>query len=205
VDRKQSALRFCLLLLGLLWGCGGKADAPSRPEIRRPPAAWQASVPLRKWDYIVLHHSASETGSVESIDAEHRTRRDASGNLWRGIGYHFVVGNGHGAPDGEIESTFRWKDQSAGAHAGDATYNQRGIGICLIGNCENEPPTARQVESLRSLVGYLKAEFGIEANGVLRHGDLKATACPGKLFPASQIAQTPAWTAEAIANTRRPD
>ena len=67
---------------------------------------------LRDWDYIVLHHTASESGSVASIHEEHLRRKDKNGNAWLGIGYHFVIGNGSGMDDGEIEPTFRFGNSS---------------------------------------------------------------------------------------------
>jgi hypothetical protein len=154
--------------------------------------AWPADVPLKEWRYIVLHHTASTSGSVASIHAEHQQRKDGEGNPWRGIGYHFVIGNGNGMADGAIEATFRWQDQSSGAHAGVGLYNDYGIGICLVGNFEDSPPTARQLESVKRLVGALKATCHIDTSGVIRHGDVKATECPGKLFPFGEVAATPA-------------
>jgi N-acetyl-anhydromuramyl-L-alanine amidase AmpD len=138
---------------------------------------------LREWKYIVLHHTATETGSVESIDTAHKLRKDASGNPWRGIGYHFLIGNGRGMKDGEVAATFRWKDQTDGAHAGNAQYNSQGIGICLVGNFDDEPPTPAQMKSLRDLMTTLRGECRIGIAEIVRHTDIKATACPGKRFP----------------------
>lgn len=154
--------------------------------------AWPADVPLKEWRYIVLHHTASGSGSVDSIHAEHQQRKDSDGNNWRGIGYHFVIGNGDGMGDGAIEPTFRWHDQSSGAHAGVGLYNEFGVGICLIGNFDETPPTPRQIASAKRLVAALKGTCHIETVGVVRHGDVKATACPGKLFPFDEVAATPA-------------
>ena len=138
---------------------------------------------LREWKFVVVHHTATEAGSVESIDAAHKLRRDADGKPWRGIGYHFLVGNGHGMQDGEVAATFRWKDQIDGAHAGNLEYNTHGIGICLVGNFDEEPPTPAQIAALRKLIDRLRKDCGIETKGVIRHTDIKATACPGKKFP----------------------
>lgn len=147
------------------------------------PATWiEHTAPSHSWQYVVLHHSAAEAGSVESIDADHRTRKDASGIPWRGIGYHFVIGNGHGMPDGQVRSTFRWRDQTSGAHAGEARYNAEGIGICLIGNFQSDRPTEKQLESLAQLLTQLQGEWQIPDDRVITHGQVKATACPGKQF-----------------------
>ncbi|MGD9645231.1 MAG: N-acetylmuramoyl-L-alanine amidase [Pirellulales bacterium] len=153
------------------------------PANENLPAAWRPDEPPRAWKQIVIHHSASAAGSVASIDAEHRRRVDADGQPWLGIGYHFVIGNGNGMSDAEIEPTFRWLEQLPGAHAGVADANATGIGICLIGNFDDAPPTPRQLDAAVRLTRALAAEYDIAPTDIRRHGDLKATACPGREFP----------------------
>lgn len=101
----------------------------SLPFIHHP-----AKSPLKPWKYLVLHHTATTSGDVESIHQSHLKNKDRSGNRWLGIGYHFVIGNGDGMPDGEIAPTFRWHQQLPGAHAGNKEFNDCGIGIVLVGN-----------------------------------------------------------------------
>lgn len=150
---------------------------------------WSPERPPRDWKYILVHHSATEVGSLEAIDLAHRQRLDADGNPWRGIGYHFVIGNGHGMRDGEIQATFRWDEQLAGAHAGHGEYNQHGIGICLIGNFEESPPTESQMRSMSLLIQWLKKEYSLPPDGLVRHQDVRSTACPGRLFPWEELSQ----------------
>lgn len=169
---------------------------PSRPSgLTMNP--WKPTVTERDWKHIVIHHTASSGGSVASIDESHRNRKDKAGNPWLGIGYHFVIGNGQGMGDGEIEPTFRWKQQMHGAHAGVEDYNQHGIGIVLVGNFEKEPPSPAQLAAVKRLVGVLKADYGINSDHVVGHGSVKATACPGKYFPLAEVTQsliTPSFT-----------
>lgn len=141
----------------------------------------------RDWDCIVLHHSATSGGSVEAIDAVHRRQRDSAGKPWLGIGYHFVVGNGHSMADGEVQPTFRWRQQLAGAHAGRRQQNEHGIGICLVGNFDEAPPTERQLAALGDLLQALSDRYSISRTSVLRHQDVHATQCPGRLFPWEQV------------------
>ena len=122
---------------------------------------WQPSVAESSWEFLVLHHSATLHGSVASIDSNHKSRIDSAGNHWLGIGYHFVIGNGNGMPDGKVEATFRWKQQIHGAHSGHAVFNSKGIGICLIGNFEDAPPTKKQLFALRQLVKNLGGRYQI--------------------------------------------
>lgn len=163
------------------------AGEPSTAALRSLLAAWPIEGDVRPWKYVVFHHSATESGSVASLDAAHRQRRDAEGRPWRGIGYHFVIGNGRGLGDGTIAATFRWREQSEGAHAGIAEFNQWGIGICLVGDLDQAPPTRRQKEAARGLVRLLQQAFGLRDQAVCRHGDLKATACPGAYFSLAEI------------------
>jgi hypothetical protein len=153
---------------------------------------WKPSAAPRDWKHIVIHHTATGTGSVESIHAAHLKNKDKSGNPWLGIGYHFVIGNGEGMADGAIEPTFRWRTQIQGAHAGSANkdFNERGIGICLVGNFEKSPPTPAQKRSVKLLVQTLRQEYRIPATEVVGHKDIRAssTECPGKLFPMAEVA-----------------
>jgi len=150
--------------------------------------SWKPFAPPRDWRYIVLHHSGTEGGSVESIDAVHRQRTDERGQPWLGIGYHFVVGNGEEMTDGEIATTFRWHEQLPGAHAGDSAHNARGIGVCVIGDCDAAPPTERQTAALKRLVATLAERYQISPAAIVPHSDLKATACPGRHFPLAEVA-----------------
>ena len=165
-----------------------------RPTL--PPAdssrSTKPATPVRNWKYIVIHHTASSQGNVESIHEAHLQRRDKSGKPWLGIGYHFVIGNGNGMTDGAYEETFRWRQQMHGAHAGVAgapEYNEHGIGLVLVGNFENSPPTPAQLVTVKRLVARLSVEHGISSENIIGHSNVKATACPGKLFPLAEISQ----------------
>ena len=172
-------------------------SAPIDPIMSSNP--WKPDGELRDWNYIVLHHTASTSGSVESIHEEHLKRKDKAGNHWLGIGYHFVIGNGDGMDDGAIEPTFRWRQQLQGAHAGVADYNQHGIGIVLIGHFDKSSPTEAQPLAVKKLVGPLKREYGIGSGSVIGHGDVKATECPGKHFPMAEVRDSIAMRIEQAA------
>ncbi len=160
---------------------------PDVPRLAANDNPWRPKKTPRDWKHLVVHHTAANSGSVESIHEQHLKNKDKDGNPWLGIGYHFVIGNGHGMDDGAVEPTFRWKQQLAGAHAGVAEYNQRGIGIVLIGNFEKTAPTAAQLKSVKDLLSILAREYQIDADHVIGHGDVKATECPGRLFPMKEV------------------
>ena len=132
----------------------------------------------RPWRYIVIHHSASESDNADTINTEHINRG------WKGIGYHFVIDNGNGGPDGGVEETFRWTQQTEGAHTGrtpDNEYNRFGIGICLVGNFTHHMPSRRQMDSLDRLVRALVKKYHIPPENVIGHRDAPGahTECPG--------------------------
>lgn len=134
---------------------------------------------IRDWKYIVIHHSATASGSAAEFDKFHRERK-----RWEnGLGYHFVIGNGNGSADGQIEIGSRWINQIDGAHAGVKEYNQYGIGICLIGNFNESYPTPAQMSSLFALIEYFQKRCRITSRGIITHKHIKGTDCPGKNFP----------------------
>lgn len=121
-------------------------------------------------DMIVLHHANATNCTVEDIHRWHLA------NGWSGFGYHYFVNkNGlifKGRPDDTI-----------GSHA--KGFNSTSIGICFEGNFEKEMPTQAQIEAGLELVEYLKIKYNI--NNIKGHGELMATACPGKLFDIAKF------------------
>jgi len=148
---------------------------------------WEPPVRSRAWRYIVIHHTATLDGDVESIDAVHRRRTDGQGRPWLGIGYHFVIGNGRPMADGQVAATFRWTEQLHGAHAGDRLHNEEGIGVCLVGDFEQSPPSQRQMAAAARLVQALAPRYGIPPANILPHSRVAATECPGRLFPWDEL------------------
>jgi N-acetylmuramoyl-L-alanine amidase len=155
--------------------------------IRRPGDLTNPRVEMGRWHYIVLHHSGESSGGYASIDRFHREEKH-----WDECGYHFVIGNGSESGDGEIEVGGRWQKQKHGAHThppGHTEYNDEGVGICLVGNFNEAPPTPKQIEACRRLVAYLQARCGVSATGVMTHGDAEGakTDCPGRYFPYDRL------------------
>jgi N-acetylmuramoyl-L-alanine amidase len=137
--------------------------------------------PARPWEFIVIHHSATSTGSAETFDAAHRAR-----GMINGLAYHFVIDNGtEGTEDGFIETGPRWIKQMHGGHCRQAYINEHGIGICLVGNFSNGQPTVNQLDSLALLIRGLQDQFRIPDDNILGHGEVigEFSECPGREFP----------------------
>jgi N-acetyl-anhydromuramyl-L-alanine amidase AmpD len=148
-------------------------------EINRFPAG------EREWKYIVIHHSATLTGSLASMERDHIERRG-----WDGVGYHFIIRSAATNEGGKVEIASRWTKQQAGAHAGDAEYNEHGIGICLVGNFDVRRPGEAQYRALVILVEAMQYRFGIPDRRVFLHREIRRTECPGKHFPSARFRTT---------------
>jgi hypothetical protein len=160
---------------------GGRSARPTGTASGDP--EWGVAL-KREWRGILIHHSATPDGNMARFDKNHREI-----NGWLGIGYDFLICNGDGNPDGLVETTFRWKQQIQGAHAGVGLkeYNDHWVGICLVGNFDETKPTPKQLASLRRLVRYLQARCGIPDENVRFHRDVRDTDCPGRKFPAHEF------------------
>jgi len=156
---------------------------PKTPEESFPPGWLPPSDVEKKWTAIVIHHSATENGDAAIFDRMHREE-----NHWDGIGYDFVIGNGTDSMDGQIEVTFRWRKQIAGAHCGGTPgnwANEDAVGICLVGNFDYTVPTAQQMRSLAKLVQFLQRRYDISNTRIYGHKNTpggRVTECPGRRF-----------------------
>ena len=129
-----------------------------------------------KWRYITLHHSATSEGNAEAFDRNHRRR--GMGGLF----YHFVIGNGTGSLDGEVEVGWRWIRQVEVERKGD-------IQICLVGDFNQQNVSPAQFTVLVKLIKVLTQQYSIPLNHIRKHKDLvgKITECPGREFPFYRI------------------
>lgn len=174
-------------------------SSPVSPKVTSKinvPRDWMIAGAARPWRWIVIHHSATPNGSVAAFDRMHKQKG------WDECGYHFVIGNGDGAGDGQIEVGPRWPKQKWGAHAKtpDNKYNEFGIGICLVGNFENSRPTAKQQQSLARLTSYLMRTYGISSGNIVGHQDTgKSTACPGRYMNVAAVRKMATSYAEGAA------
>lgn len=137
-----------------------------------------------RWKAIVIHDSGELVGSPRTLEE----RATAMG--LKGLGYHFVVGNGSGMSDGQVFAAQRWVSQVSGAHtAGEQGewFNQHAIGICMVGDGNRERFSPTQTGATIELVRTLCSKLGIPADRVYLHSQLAPTTSPGKFFPEAQL------------------
>ena len=121
-------------------------------------------------DLIVLHHSGSAMDRT-TIHNIHRWHLELG---WLGCGYHYVIHS-----DGSI---FQGRPIDAvGSHA--RGFNNKSVGICVVGDFEEEYPSLYQQESLGKLLVYLiNDKLQGQSLSIKRHKDVGATLCPGRNF-----------------------
>jgi hypothetical protein len=163
----------------------GNAKTPVPATSSLPPAMADAinKAPVRaaRWQYIVIHHSGVDEGTMKGMDRYHREVR----GMENGLAYHFVIGNGNGMGDGEIAAGARWKSQLDGGHLRSESQNKIAIGICLVGNYDKHGPSAAQLRSLTNLTRALLERCKLPSKAVKTHQQINVvhTRCPGTKFP----------------------
>jgi len=146
--------------------------------------------PVRKgrWIYIVVHNSGTREGNAHVFDIYHYRVR----HMVNGLAYHFVIGDGHGSGDGQVEIGHRWTAQLNGGHVASDYLNDIALGICLVGDFNRDQPTPAQIGALQELVSYLRDRVG-KSQGhkaiVHAHKEInpRPTDCPGDRFPYSWL------------------
>ncbi|MBK7642004.1 MAG: N-acetylmuramoyl-L-alanine amidase [Planctomycetes bacterium] len=135
------------------------------------------------WKKITVHHSAeadptpldgSAASSAAALRQIQRSHLKGKTPPWGDIGYHYLID-----PEGRV---FQGRDLAwQGAHAkGD--NNIQNIGICLLGNFDEEKPTQAALDSLRKLLDDLRRTYRIPRSEVHKHADFRSTDCPGKFL-----------------------
>ncbi len=119
--------------------------------------------------YCVWHHTGGRhhDSSAANINNYHRNTKG-----WAAIGYHFMI-----RWDGTVEVCRPLTKQ--GVHA--SKVNAQSIAVCMSGNFEEGPPTEDQLKSGLELAILITG--AIPDIKHVRHKDVGATLCNGKLFP----------------------
>ena len=168
--------------------------------------------------HIIIHHSATTDGPGEdweairryhmsyridgvSVSPEEFERRRAAGQgvkfekPWSDIGYHLGIERVNGEL---VVQAGRPMDRD-GAHCPQLGMNKVGIGLCVVGNFDEEVPTLELRRTLFDLVLGLMERFGIPPERVLGHREVQAMAgvlpqlrktCPGRLWDMNEVRKT---------------
>lgn len=136
-------------------------------------------------NYIVIHHSLTKDSDTVSWGAIRKYHVNTLG--FRACGYHWGVERVNGFYEVLMG---RFMDDT-GAHCRDAMMNQKGIGICCVGNWDLEEPPGDLLETTRKLCKWIMKLYDIPSQNVLGHWEAQALGgvaenarktCPGTKF-----------------------
>ncbi len=133
---------------------------------RHPTATWQTRT--KAPDCLVIHHSVTPDNFPISRIAEYHISR-----AYPGIAYHYVISG-----DGTIYRVNPDNLYTFHGHDGNS-----GLGICLLGDFTDYPPTEAQLQAAAWLVAYLRGYWGDLSVLGHREAGRAATACPGDTWP----------------------
>jgi hypothetical protein len=127
-----------------------------------------------RWNWIYIHHSKTADGDAVSLAHDD------------GLCDHFVIGNGGGCVDGEIQMTQTWNRQESITHPPAGVSIKPGcISICVVGDFDSTRPTPTQQRRLLQLVGTLQTKFHIPAQQVSLYDQPGTVAEIGHSFPVA--------------------
>ncbi|MDD5064076.1 MAG: N-acetylmuramoyl-L-alanine amidase, partial [Phycisphaerae bacterium] len=106
-----------------------------------------------RWNCIEIYYSNTKAGNIEQLAS-------LSGlSSPEDINYHFVICNGLGGDDGEVQPTEKWQKQWS-IVPGQTWYgSSQTIRICVI---TEEYPTNLQIKRVEALVEALSRKFNIQ-------------------------------------------
>ena len=132
-----------------------------------------------RWRAIYVHHSQTPAGSASSL-----------GDGVGGVADHFVIGNGDGCADGELQIAQRWnRQQSAGRVPGVRQMDPGCVSVCLVGDFNRSQPTRTQMRRLTQLVAALQSRLGIPGSQVWVAEGVAGPGGVGRYFPAAAFRQ----------------
>jgi hypothetical protein len=118
-----------------------------------------------RWESIEIYYSGTKAGNISQL-ASLKGLPSADS-----IDCHFVLGNGKGAEDGQILTTYKWVKQWS-IIPGDNWYgNGQTIRICIIAAPPECSPTDFQIKRSESLVSQLAQDFQIPPNKIYFPGN----------------------------------
>lgn len=135
--------------------------------------------------HLVVHHQAGAANPPYAATVLAIWQQHVNVNGWCDIGYNWLI-----APDGTIFEGRAGGNNVIGAHF--SGNNSNTMGVCFLGNFQNDQPTAAALASLEKLLAWkscdsniaptdtaLHAASGLTLPRICGHRDGGATLCPG--------------------------
>lgn len=125
----------------------------------------QAAQHPSRWSYIEIYYSGTKAGNIEQLSS-------LSGlTCPEDINCHFVICNGLGGGDGQIQPTEKWQKQWSTIPGRNWYGSSQTIRICIIADPPTTDPTDCQVRRTEALVEALCRKFNIAPEFIRYPGD----------------------------------
>lgn len=154
-----------------------------------PRSAWAKGAPVpalmdRAQPYyrITVHHDGMNTfTSTDQYAAAQRLEQIRQAHRQRDfgdIGYHYVID-----PAGRVWQgrPLEWQ----GAHV--KATNQGNLGICMLGNYQQQSPNPQQLAALDRFVTSQMRTYNISLSDVRTHQEMAPTLCPGSTLQVAMV------------------
>lgn len=142
---------------------------------------------MMKPTHIVIHHSLTKDGATVSWSAIRNFHMTDPAHMFSDIGYHAGVelaGSSY-----EVFLGRPW--DVVGAHCKSHGMNRISLGVCIVGNFDDAPPSDEMLDvAARYVILPWMRIFGIEPAAVRFHRDWAPDrSCPGKMFTRELLAK----------------
>jgi hypothetical protein len=115
----------------------------------------------QRWQHIEVFYSNTIGGNIEQIASLNGLRQSEDLNL------HFLICNGRGGQDGQIQTSERWKRQWSCVPGGRWYGNSKTIRVCLIADGSSVLPSEFQIKRTNLLLETLCRKFNISTDEVI--------------------------------------
>ena len=122
----------------------------------------EAQVPLMagRWSNVEVYYSRTAGGNIGQLAS-------MSGLVsTKDVNFHFVIYNGKGGIDGQIETTNRWLNQLSCLPTGSMLTNTGTIRICIVGDAPAASATDSQIKRTSAIVEQLARAFKIHPENI---------------------------------------
>jgi hypothetical protein len=113
-----------------------------------------------RWDSIRIYYSGTRAGNIEQLASLYGLTNPGD------INCHFVICNGRGGADGQIQPTEKWQMQWSIISDQGHDDTSRTIRICVISDSNKSLPTDFQIKRGEALVEGLRRKFNIQAESI---------------------------------------
>ena len=120
-----------------------------------------------RWNCIEIYYSQTNAGNIEQLSALAGLAAPEDLNC------HFVLCNGLGGKDGQIQTTKKWKNQWS-IIPGKTWYGTgQTIRICIIADSKTSKPTDFQIKRTEALIESLYRKFNVKPESIHYPSDIQ--------------------------------